>query len=182
MRIPRKDPLSEKKLQGEGALSKKKIVLGWEINTRNFSVHLPTHKFIAWSKDLSMIIQRKSTKFDEIKTINGRLTHLATILFPGRFFLNSLRDLERRCSRHGPQHLANEETNDISLWLEFLEHSTVQGVSISNITFTPPDSTCFSDACEHDLPTPSKYHQISMAYFILIYWNSWLHISLYHWY
>ena len=150
-RLPRKDPLSKKKLQGEGAPSEEKIVLGWTINTRRFSVNLPLHKHIAWTKDINRVIENKSTDYKEISKLVGRLTHTAYIFHLGRYFLNRIRKLERRCEKYGPQKLAIEECNDLVLWKDFLTILTTTGVSINNITSTKSDGGCWSDACEHGL-------------------------------
>ena len=72
-----------------GEPSKSKIVLGWLINTRLFIIQLPVHEFIAWSSDLKKVIKSKSTSFNDIKTIVGRLTHVAYFFTPGRFYLKS---------------------------------------------------------------------------------------------
>lgn len=71
---PRKDPLSKKKLQEEGAPNEQKTALGWDVNTRHFRVHLPVYKNIVWSEDITRVITTKTTTYDEVKKILGRLT------------------------------------------------------------------------------------------------------------
>ena len=149
--LKRADPLSMKKLQGEGQPSERKIVLGWEVNTRTFSVHLPTHKFMAWSSDLKHILNEGYSTHSKQKTINGRLSHASYIFRPGRFFLNRLRELNLRCEKYGRQKLSHGEHEDVKLWIEFLTAMSTKGVSLNNITHTEYDSACWSDACEHGL-------------------------------
>ena len=149
--VDRKDPLSDKKLQGEGPPSEEKCVLGWDINTRLFIIKLPVHKFIAWSGDLSKIIGTKMTTFDIIKKVLGRLTHVVYIFFPGRSFLNRIRGLDQRCEKYGRQNLASEELADFKVWVEFLGRLTKFSTSINNVTTTEIDITCWSDACETEL-------------------------------
>lgn len=112
---------------------------------------LPIHKFIAWSGDLKEIFTNKSTTFDQMKQITGRFTHVSYLFFPGRFFLNRLRNLNSRCEKYGKQNLAKEELADVKLWMEFLERLTTFGTSINNITTNVIDVTCWSDACETGL-------------------------------
>ena len=44
--IFRNDPLSKRKLEGEGTASETNLILGWIINTRTFHVYLPKEKYI----------------------------------------------------------------------------------------------------------------------------------------
>ena len=114
-------------------------------------MNLPVHKYIFWNKDIQQIISESETTHNKIKTINGRLTHAAYIFRPARFFLNRLRQLERRCERFFKQKNTDEEKKDFILWSEFLEQLTTEGVSINNITNVIQDAGAFSDACEHGL-------------------------------
>ena len=74
-RVKRNDQINETKLQGEGRPSETKIILGWEVNSRKFSVHLPVHKYIAWNGDLQKII--KSGEKDKWKN-DTRCIHIQT--------------------------------------------------------------------------------------------------------
>jgi hypothetical protein len=57
--ITREDCLSLSKLEEEGTLAEKFIVLGWEINTRLLTLALPSKKFTIWQKDLSTVLKSK---------------------------------------------------------------------------------------------------------------------------
>ena len=150
-KVKRNDQINDTKLQGEGKPSEVKIVLGWEINTRGFCIHLPVHKYIAWSGDIQKIIKSGETTHDIQKKINGRLTHAAYIYKTGRYFLNRLRELDQRCIQYGKQKISKGEREDLILWNEFLENLTTDGVSINNVTQTVYDVAAWSDACEHGL-------------------------------
>ena len=65
--------------------------------------------------------------------------------------MNRLRAVERRSKKFGTQKLAQAELDDFHLWIEFLEHSATTRISINNITYTTPDISCISDACEHGI-------------------------------
>ena len=97
------------------------------------------------------MIRTKNTIFDTIKKVLGRLTHIAYIFFPGRFFLNRIRGLHQRCEKYDRQNLVSEELGDFQLWLEFLERLTTFGTSINNVTTMTIDVTGWSDACETGL-------------------------------
>lgn len=47
-----------------------------------------------------------------------------------------MRELERRCAKHGKQKLSSGEQLDFILWTEFLEELTTNGVSINIVTHT----------------------------------------------
>ena len=175
--LPRKNPLSEKKLQGEGAPSEQKTVLGWDINARRFRVRLPVYKYIAWSNDVKQLMKIRSTTYDTIKSILGRLTHTATIFYPGRFFLDRIWALEPRCEKFGQQKISTEELKDLELWTNFLEHITTTGVSINNITFTNYDIICWSDASEHGLGGYTSTG-LAFSYAIPEHFQGLLHITL----
>ena len=174
---PRKDPLSEKKLQREGAPNEQKTVLDWDVNTRHFRVHLPVYKNIAWSKDITRVITTKTTNYDNIKTILGRLTYAATLFFPARLFLDRIRNLERRCIKYGEQQVSSEEQKDLLLWLNFLDHITIVGISINNITFTTFDAICWSYASEHGLGGYTS-SGLAFSYEIPHEYQGLLHINL----
>ncbi|MBM3301327.1 MAG: hypothetical protein FJY85_15405, partial [Deltaproteobacteria bacterium] len=57
--IPRKPLLSPAKLEAEGRSAEVQIVLGWRVDTRKLIVSLPDDKFVAWSVDLTQVIQQK---------------------------------------------------------------------------------------------------------------------------
>jgi hypothetical protein len=60
--ILREDCLSLEKLEEEGMLSEKLIILGWEVNTRLLTIALPSKKFQVWSSDLNnLLITRKTS-------------------------------------------------------------------------------------------------------------------------
>jgi len=57
--IPRLPLPSIQKLKAEGRLEETKTVLGWTINTREFTISIPTHKFTAWSASITKILLPK---------------------------------------------------------------------------------------------------------------------------
>ena len=150
-KVLRNDQIHETKLQGEGKPSESKVILGWEINTRKFCIHLPIHKYIAWNGDLQKVIKTGEVTFDQQKKINGRMTYAAYIFKPGKYFLNRFRELQKRCEQHGKQKISKGEREDFLLWSEFLENLTTEGVCINNVTHTKYDTGAWSDAYEHGL-------------------------------
>jgi hypothetical protein len=138
--------LSLRKLQGDGALCEQKVVLGWLINTRSFTLSLPSEKFTAWTADIHKLIADGFTTKSHLATLIGRINHAAIILPFARHFIHRLRRMHdshwsRRSKRFTPAQLA-----DLVLWIEFLSYAK-QGISINLLTFRSPDVLCWSDAC-----------------------------------
>ena len=51
------DPISERKLEGDGTPSERQIVLGWLIDTRALRIYLPSDKAIHWINEVNRLIQ-----------------------------------------------------------------------------------------------------------------------------
>ena len=84
----RNDPISERKLEGDGTPSERKIVLGWLLDTRQFKSYLPFDKAHHWISEIERITQpyyRVKTK--ELESVVRRLNHASHILPPGRYFM-----------------------------------------------------------------------------------------------
>ena len=50
--LKRDDPISLRRLVGEGQLAEHKTYLGWYINTHSLRVSLPVEKQTAWTNDI----------------------------------------------------------------------------------------------------------------------------------
>ena len=156
--LPRSDPISLRKLSGEGQPSESKIVLGWKICTRLFRVLLPQDKALAWRTDIQNLLKPATrVSIKDMESLIGRLNHVGFIIPNARYFLNRLRRLFSRCQTHGPQFISKLETRDLIFWLEVLEHMSKQGISINNITYTKHDTILISDACEHGISGYNRY-------------------------
>ena len=108
--IPRADPLSLRKLYGEGNLSESKTILGWDVNTRTMRIHLPKLKSQEWSLDIKHLIDQTGTVTSKVleRTI-GRLNHAGYIIPHSRYFLNRIRYHLKMALRFGP--IQYEEPN-----------------------------------------------------------------------
>ena len=61
------DPLSLRKLVGEGKLTKQKTCLGWDINTQSLRVPLPEDKQTAWTNDIKEALASTKVKTDTLE-------------------------------------------------------------------------------------------------------------------
>ena len=112
----RNDPISERKLEGDGTPSERKIVLGWLLDTRAFRIYLPSDKAVHWISEINRLIQPEyRIKTKELESTVGRLNHAAHILPHGRYFMNRIRRLLYRCQQFGPQLANTREKQDFRL-------------------------------------------------------------------
>ena len=83
----REDPLSLRKLEGDGTPSEEKIVLGWPLNTRSLSIHLPMDKAQYWITEIKQILRPNyRVKSKQMESTIGRLNRIGYILPHARYF------------------------------------------------------------------------------------------------
>jgi hypothetical protein len=86
--VKRQNILSDAKWLAEGAPADTQTILGWTINTRRLVILLPKDKFDAWTAELNKIVKARRTTFGDLKTMVGRLNHVAYVIPLARHFLN----------------------------------------------------------------------------------------------
>ena len=146
--IKRPEAASERKLQAEGYLTEIITFLGWTINTREFTICLPTEKAKAWSKAIKSLIDTKAKiTHQTLATLVGRINHVAFIIPQARHFINNIRKCEQRAQRHRAVFLSTEAKKDLKLWLNLISYAK-KGISINSVIFRTPTSISLSDACE----------------------------------
>jgi hypothetical protein len=149
--VPRQNFIAEDKNEAEGGPEELKIVLGWELNTRELLVKLPSHKFIAWTSQVKTFITRSSANGDDLRSVLGRLENVAIIIPMFGHFLNNIRQLEIKASRTNKNQIINKRAKeDFKLALLFLERAS-NGVSMNSIVFRAPNKIYINDASEHGL-------------------------------
>ena len=68
-----------------------KTILSWSINTHCLLlIALPSHKCIAWSRDMNALITSPSVCAKDLKVLIGRLNHIGYFLPLTRHFLSHL--------------------------------------------------------------------------------------------
>ena len=149
--LPRQDFIADDKNAAEGGPEEKKIVLGWQLNTRTLTVHLPAHKFKGWSDQVKSIQSRKSVNSKDLKSALGRLENIAIMIPMFAHFLNNIRSLEIKATNLNKNQTINKRTkDDFSIALKFIEKAH-KGVSMNTITFRSPSKVYINDASEHGL-------------------------------
>jgi hypothetical protein len=145
--LPRKPILSMKKFIAEATMEESKTILGWLINTRQLSIHLPDNKFIAWSEAIQKLINNNVASSKELHTIEGRLNHAAFIIPTARHFLSRLRHLRifSEKSRTQQTTISIEVKRDLNLFQKFLRWAN-NGISLNLISYRSPTIFLRSDA------------------------------------
>ena len=144
--ISRADLLCLRKLMAEGSLEEVKNTLGWDINTRQFSIGLPNHKFKVWKQSITDIIKTGTATFSQLDTLIGRLTHISVIFPHVLHFLGRLRRLCHAAVKRRRVCLHTIHKEDLALLLLFLE-TAHKGININLVTFRTPTHVYYSDAC-----------------------------------
>ena len=73
--IPREEISSLAKILAEVGAEEIKIIIGWILNFRTLTIHLPENKCIAWKEDILGITESVNTSFKELEQMIGRLVH-----------------------------------------------------------------------------------------------------------
>jgi len=155
-KVSRQPILNAIKTMIEGCLEEIKTILGWLMNTRKLSIHLPKEKKEKWTSEINSMVSNDlagelTTKKDLESTI-GKLKHTAIVVSEGNHFLNRLRYWQKMIKLNRRQHgrLHPSEIKDLQLWismLNFLKEGNI-GQSFNHVLRTIPWILCISDACE----------------------------------
>ena len=82
----------------EGAIVEKRICIGWILNTREWLVKLPEHKYKALITNLKKAIKRISVNYNDSKSLIGKLENVIIMIKMMGHFMNNLYALERKSS------------------------------------------------------------------------------------
>ena len=69
------DPLSLRKLAGEGKGAEQKTCLGWDINNQSLRVSLTEEKQTALTNDIKEALASTNIKTDTLESLIGNLNH-----------------------------------------------------------------------------------------------------------
>ena len=142
--------LSMKKWLAEGQQSEEKIVLGWLINTRDFTVRLPADKYHSYTAQIRDITVAGQVNDDTLQSIIGRLERTSYVVPHARYFLNRLRALQRITSKTKWAKIPESTSLDLKLWHKFLDNAH-KGTNINNLVFRRPSNFFWADSCPFGL-------------------------------
>ena len=118
--IPREEMAALNKLIAEAGLEEQKIILGWVFNFRKLLLSLPKNKYLAWSESITEMMEAGSSKYSELDTLVGRLTHLSMVIPGVNHFLSRIRDLRTRSKNRRSIKINDLCMADLDLMLFFL--------------------------------------------------------------
>ena len=142
--------LSMKKWAAEGRQEETKIVVGWEVNTREFVVKLPEDKWKAYTNQINNVLQTGKIEHKNLENLIGRLQRTSYVAPHSKYFLNRLRSLCKVTERTSWANVPKETNEDLKLWLEFLRNGR-KGTSINNIVFRSSSTFHWADSCPFGL-------------------------------
>ena len=122
------------KLAAEGAMEESKILLGWCLNTRNLTISLPQDKLQAWSDDINSILEVGTSFFDELKTLVGRLGHVAVVIPYSRHFISRIRSLMWTAKNRRKITITKNVRDDLEFHKKFLKLANA-GISLNLLTY-----------------------------------------------
>lgn len=125
--------LAPTKLEEEGILSERQIVLGWLINTRHLCIFFPHdkdhHLLLHLTDLLHVATKRIPVKKKVLESVIGKLNDVSRIVLEGHFFLNRLRYCLKVLPRKNGFHFFDDEdAKDLRLWMVI-----IQRISENNI-------------------------------------------------
>jgi hypothetical protein len=143
--LPRNEMLSEKKMKAEGTPTEVLTILGWKLNTRAFTISLPTDKFEKYTRQITVILAepKKAKEKKELESLVGRIQHVASIIPASRHFTGRLNNALQRAKRF--TRLSKSELDDLQLWQEFLVQAH-KGMDLNILTPRYPDHIIITDA------------------------------------
>ena len=130
-------PASIRKMIAEGQLRETITFLGWFINTRSFTISLPTEKWKAWSTKIEQILESRTQSLAELSSLIGQLNHVCYIIPDARHFMNNLCHMEIIARKSKKVKLTRRTIDDMILWLDFLK-SAKTDISINRVIFRKP--------------------------------------------
>lgn len=125
---------AQNKFEAESAAEELKVVLGWHFNFRGLRINLPDNKFIAWSNDIKVMLETKSSRAKELESCIGRMGHIGRILPMINHFLSGLRCLKRRAEKRRSIKIPERTQADCRLLFKFLDKAKA-GVSMNLVSY-----------------------------------------------
>ena len=174
--LMRDDLLSFDKMLAEGTPEETKVILGWQIDTRQLLLQLPADKHQLWTNDIQRLLALPALSYDELATTVGRFNHAAHVVPTARAFLCHLRRAEAHARQRGKAiKLDALQMAELQHWTYFLARARV-GLSLNLLTLRTPTIVLRADACEHGVGGYSL--SAGIAWRFAIHRQYWGHLTL----
>jgi hypothetical protein len=144
--IPSKKMIAEDKLTVEGGLLETKTILRWYFNFRTLTVTLPEHNYIAWSREIKLMIQAPKTTKKTLESTFRCMGHVSFVIPWVYHFLSHLRSMLARSWNRRVININNKCAKDIVLMQSILDKAK-NGINMNLLAFRTPDCVYYSDSC-----------------------------------
>ena len=134
--------------------------IGWRIDTRCLLISLPDHKYKAWDRTITEILEKQETNESDLDTLIGRLTHITMILPTLLNFLSRIRSLHFVSKKRRSVKIYENHESELKLARVFLHKANV-GIDMNLISFRKPTHVYRADACPWGL---GGYNQFGRAW------------------
>jgi hypothetical protein len=140
------DPVSEPKLnKGEGHWDHEKEVLGWVLNGKTFTLHLPKSKCEAIRQLINKITSKKRVSLNKFQKLAGKLQH-ASFGIPGGAGLFS--PIQRAMSKNPDFiNITKELITILHDWRYMIHFMTKNPTSVLQLIVDYPHYIGYSDSC-----------------------------------
>ena len=125
------------------------MILGWEVNTRSFTVLLPADKHRAWVGNLRRLGKRPGNRAGtkELESTIGCLNHAAYAVPNLRPYLGRrLYKASQQSHTYGSVKLSQSQLEDLKIWERFLD-AAAKGISINRLVCRWPTRIVRVEAC-----------------------------------
>ena len=114
--FPRDNILAIPKFLAEAKPSERKIILGWVVDTRRFTVALTPDKHRAWDRSIDRILANGHAHVTakDLETTLGRLNHAAYVIPYARHFTGRLYKACSRSRQHRKTRLSRPQLDDLA--------------------------------------------------------------------
>ena len=148
--LKRLDLVSITKLIAEARLEETKVLLGWVLDTRLLKVSLTFEKYTAWSESIKSILETKTSTFNDLDSLIGRIGHTSVINPYVKHFMSRIRQEKDRAENRKKIKISSIVLDDLELHLDFLRLA-YEGISMNQISYRSPTHSYRADACPFGL-------------------------------
>ena len=145
--IPREVMAAFAKLVAEAGAEETKIMLGWFLNLRTLMISLPDNKAIAWTQEITEMLEEGKTQAKRLERNLGRFVNVGMILPYVHHFLSRIRTLLKKAKRRqSAVPIPPPVQEDLKLMKRVIERAN-KGVDMNNLAHRLPDHIHRNDSC-----------------------------------
>ena len=149
--IPRETMAAMEKLLAEAGMEETKIMLGWLLDFRRLVISLPNNKAVAWSQEITDMLEEGKTKAKRLERNIGRFVNIGMILPYVHHFLARMRTLLKKAKKRQSAVTIPEEVRLDLMLMDSVIKRANKGVDMNNLAYRMPDHVFKNDSCPFGL-------------------------------